>query len=164
MPASAGASAVPAGSAGQDRCSAMINGTDLPDGYDRTVVPDRCNTDGELTTTGFKGLNGPLEHITEQIEVAGSAEKAVARFPEMISELGTITPQAKEVSADAFRDLGDEERYFTEHEGQTTWNVLCLRRGKIVMYLDVVKTGAPFTAEDLHRLAATAVRRAASLG
>ncbi|MFC6593580.1 hypothetical protein [Kitasatospora paranensis] len=141
----------------------MITAADIPDGFDRGAAPDQCLDDNGMITTGFKGLKSGLEHVTEQIELGDSPAQAGARLPDVITELNALVPQAVEQPADAFHDLGDQARYFTAHAGQTTWNVLYVRRGKVLLYLSVVKVG-PFTPAELHRLATTAVQRAAPLG
>lgn len=144
-------------------CHALITAQDLPPGFVGTSTAAPCSDDSKLQATGFKGQNGGLETISEEIERTDSADSAVSRLPQLVADLNLLVHSPSEQDPAQFRDLGDEVRYFTQHYGNTYWNTLYIRRGKLLVYLSVIKYG-PFTPADTHLFASKAVKRTASLG
>ncbi len=159
MPTAAGDNSSPA----EVLCHALVTVQDLPPGFGRFSTPASCDDDPRLQSTGFKGQNGGLEMIGEQLERDGSVEDATSRLPDFIAELNKLAPDSAEQDPAEFRDLGDEVHYFTSHHEQTYWNTLYIRRGKLLMYLSVTKYG-PFPSTDMHLFASKAVKRTSPLG
>lgn len=158
MPAVAGGNSSPA----EVLCHALVTVQDLPPGFGSSSTPASCDDDPRLQATSFKGQNGGLEVIGEELERDGSVEEATSRLPDLIAELNKMAPDTAEQDPAEFRDLGDEVHYFTSHHEQTYWNTLYIRRGKLLMYLSVTKYG-PFTPADMHLYASKAVKRTAPL-
>ncbi|MFD8478866.1 hypothetical protein [Kitasatospora sp. NPDC059673] len=144
-------------------CHALVTVQDLPQGFGSSSTPAPCDDDPKIQATGFKGQNGGLEMIDEELERDDSAEDATSRLPDLVAELNRLVPDPVEQDPAGFRDLGDEVHYFTSHHDQTYWNTLYIRRGKLLMYLSVTKYG-PFAPADMHLFASKAVKRTSSLG
>ncbi len=143
-------------------CRALITAQDLPPGFADASPAPPCDDNPKLHATGFKGKGGGLEMINEGLERDASTEEAASRLPQLVTELNMLVHDPSEQDPSRFRDLGDEVRWFTQHDEQTYRDTLYIRRGKLLVYLSVTKYG-PFTPSDLHLLASKAVKRTISL-
>ncbi|MFD0263843.1 hypothetical protein ACFVH7_36875 [Kitasatospora indigofera] len=157
-PTTAGGDSIPADAL----CHALITAQDLPPDFGSSSTASPCGDNPKLQASGFKGRNGGLEMINEEIERADSDEAAASRLPQLVTELNLLAHNPSEQDPAPFGDLGDEVHYFTQQHEQTYWNTLYIRRGKLLIYLSVTKYG-PFTPADMHLLASKAVQRTASL-
>ncbi|MEU2631933.1 hypothetical protein [Kitasatospora sp. NPDC007106] len=164
-------SASPAAVTAQTLCDALLTARDVPAGFRSRATGSPCDfedpgTRDILQSVAFDGRED-TEEINEELERPGTEADAVSRYPELVSTLTSFGPQVSEQNADAFRDLGDDVRYFLGHKvgsrgTDVHWSRLFVRRGRLLTYLNVTTIG-PFAPADLHRLATKAEARVTAL-
>ncbi|BAJ26947.1 MULTISPECIES: hypothetical protein [Kitasatospora] len=169
-----GAAACTSGGGGKDAaagpgpggslCRALITAEDVPPGFAAAPSTPPCDDTQDTQTAQFPGAHGGLEVADELLRRVGPAEAADG-LGRLVEELNVLSGRPEEQDAAAFRDLGDEARYFHRHLGQSDWSTLYVRRGGLLVYLHVVRTGPDaFSPAELHAFAAKAVARAGRLG
>ncbi|MEW1913438.1 hypothetical protein AB0442_34295 [Kitasatospora sp. NPDC085895] len=163
-------SASPAAVTAQTLCDALLTARDVPAGFRSRATGSPCDfedpgTRDVLQSVAFDGRED-TEEINEELELLGTEADAVSRYPSWVANLSEHGHRVYEQNAAPFRDLGDDVRHFlvhdTAHGADVYFNQLYVRRGRLLVFLNVTSLGA-FPPADLHRLASKALDRTAAL-
>ncbi|WP_431676498.1 hypothetical protein [Kitasatospora sp. KL5] len=161
--------AATAGSA-QALCDALLTVQDVPAGFRSRATGAPCDfedpgTRDILQSAAFDGRED-TEEINEELERPGTEADAVSRYPAWVANLSEHGHRVYEQNAAPFRDLGDNVRHFlvhdTTHGADVYFNQLYIRRGRLLVFLNVTSLGT-FSPADLHRLASKALDRTTAL-
>jgi hypothetical protein len=143
-------------------CHRTLTQQDLPAGIPTTRGAAQDCSDPNNADVAYVG-DQTLAEVSEDLTLKPDAAQAAASFDDYVQLGASLALNTVKSDASPYHDLGDQVVYYYGHFEDTYWNYLFLRRGRLLMTVDITSYGAT-TPTQLRALVLKAISRYESPG